>query len=137
MVGTCGGYPPIILTRIKTPAPAPSTHRQVPANCWRVPANKYQVPANSLYQELDSGTPKKKGVRGLHAFPTRHANPARPPPHVARRPYAYKWREDGRLGVRPCRTGVLAMHACPEGVQALHALRTGVHGRHACPARLT
>ncbi|PLW07453.1 hypothetical protein PCANC_26791 [Puccinia coronata f. sp. avenae] len=59
-------------------------------------------------------------------------------------PHAYKWREDGRLGVLPRRTGVLprrtgvlAMHACPEGVQALHALRTGVHGRHACPARLT
>ncbi|PLW57382.1 hypothetical protein PCANC_01759 [Puccinia coronata f. sp. avenae] len=52
-------------------------------------------------------------------------------------PHAYKWREDGRLGVRPRRTGVLAMHACLEGVQALHALRTGVHGWHACPARLT
>ncbi|PLW08551.1 hypothetical protein PCANC_26227 [Puccinia coronata f. sp. avenae] len=39
--------------------------------------------------------------------------PARPPPHAARRPHAYKWREDGRLGVRPRRTGVLAMHACP------------------------
>ncbi|PLW42175.1 hypothetical protein PCASD_05587 [Puccinia coronata f. sp. avenae] len=63
--------------------------------------------------------------------------PAGPPPHAARRPHAYKWREDGRLSVRPRRTGVLAMHACPEGVQALHALRTGVHGRHACPARLT
>ncbi|PLW06224.1 hypothetical protein PCASD_26030 [Puccinia coronata f. sp. avenae] len=63
--------------------------------------------------------------------------PARPPLHAARRPHAYKWREDSRLGVRPRRTGVLAMHACPEGVQALNALRTGVHGRHACPARLT
>ncbi|PLW35788.1 hypothetical protein PCASD_15684 [Puccinia coronata f. sp. avenae] len=39
--------------------------------------------------------------------------PARPPPHAARRPHAYKWREDSRLGVRPRRTGVLAMHACP------------------------
>ncbi|PLW41084.1 hypothetical protein PCANC_22283 [Puccinia coronata f. sp. avenae] len=68
---------------------------------------------------------------------SRRANPARPPPHAARRPHAYKWREDSRLGVRPRRTGVLAMHACPEGVQALHALRTGVQGRHACPARLT
>ncbi|PLW24675.1 hypothetical protein PCASD_07562 [Puccinia coronata f. sp. avenae] len=68
-------------------------------------------------------------------------------------PHAYKWREDGRLGVRPHRTGVLAMHAClegvglrepgrtgvpdvhacPEGVQGLQALRTGVHGQHACP----
>ncbi|PLW37830.1 hypothetical protein PCANC_21685 [Puccinia coronata f. sp. avenae] len=75
---------------------------------------------------LDSGTPKG-----------RVQTPARPPPHAARCPHAYKWREDGRLGVRPRRTGVLAMHACPEGVQALHALRTGVHGRHACPARLT
>ncbi|PLW55249.1 hypothetical protein PCANC_03227 [Puccinia coronata f. sp. avenae] len=94
---------------------------------------------------LDSGTPKgrahappnayKKGVRGLHAFPHRRANP--PSPHAAHRPHAYKWREDGRLGVRPRRTGVLAMHACLEGVQALHALRTGVHGWHACPARLT
>ncbi|PLW44657.1 hypothetical protein PCANC_12357 [Puccinia coronata f. sp. avenae] len=35
------------------------------------------------------------------------------PPHAARRPHAYKWHEDGRLGVRPRRTGVLAMHACP------------------------
>ncbi|PLW29529.1 hypothetical protein PCANC_22664 [Puccinia coronata f. sp. avenae] len=59
------------------------------------------------------------------------------PPHAARRPHAYKWREDSRLGVRPRWTGVLAMHACLEGVQALHALRTGVHGWHACPARLT
>ncbi|PLW19987.1 hypothetical protein PCANC_10174 [Puccinia coronata f. sp. avenae] len=59
------------------------------------------------------------------------------PPHATRRPIAYKWREDSQLGVRPRRTGVLAMHACPEGVQALHTLRTGVHGRHACPARLT
>ncbi|PLW27065.1 hypothetical protein PCASD_21245 [Puccinia coronata f. sp. avenae] len=63
--------------------------------------------------------------------------PARPPPHAARRPHAYKWHEDGRLGVRPRRTGMLAMHACLEGVQALHALRTGVNGWHACPARLT
>ncbi|PLW50238.1 hypothetical protein PCANC_12756 [Puccinia coronata f. sp. avenae] len=46
MAGTCGGYPPIILTRIQTPAPAPGTDRRVPANCWRVPANKYRVPAN-------------------------------------------------------------------------------------------
>ncbi|PLW25575.1 hypothetical protein PCANC_28182 [Puccinia coronata f. sp. avenae] len=75
---------------------------------------------------LDSGTPKG-----------RVQTPARPPPHAARRPHAYKWCEDGRLGVRPRRKGVLAMHACPEGVQALHALRTGVRGRHACPARLT
>ncbi|PLW27679.1 hypothetical protein PCASD_22993 [Puccinia coronata f. sp. avenae] len=52
-------------------------------------------------------------------------------------PHAYKWREDGRLGVRPRRTGVLAMHGCLEGVQALHALRTGLRGWHACPARLT
>ncbi|PLW47406.1 hypothetical protein PCANC_05875 [Puccinia coronata f. sp. avenae] len=59
------------------------------------------------------------------------------PPHAARRPHAYKWREDGQLSVRPRRTGVLAMHACLEGVQALHALQTGVHGWHACPARLT
>ncbi|PLW28506.1 hypothetical protein PCANC_25061 [Puccinia coronata f. sp. avenae] len=50
-------------------------------------------------------------------------------------PHASKWREDNRLGVRPRRTGVLAMHACLEGVQALHALQTGVHSRHACPAR--
>ncbi|PLW28251.1 hypothetical protein PCASD_17694 [Puccinia coronata f. sp. avenae] len=64
-------------------------------------------------------------------------NQACKPPHAARRPHAYKWREDGRLGVRPRQTGVLAMHACLEGVQALHALRTGVHGWHACPARLT
>ncbi|PLW04836.1 hypothetical protein PCASD_26060 [Puccinia coronata f. sp. avenae] len=77
-------------------------------------------------QGLDSGTPKG-----------RVQTPARPPPHAARRPHAYKWREDGRLGVRPRRTGVLAMHACLEGVQALHALQTGVHGWHACPARLT
>ncbi|PLW18687.1 hypothetical protein PCANC_12550 [Puccinia coronata f. sp. avenae] len=60
-------------------------------------------------------TPSQPGVQ----------TPARPPPHPARRPHAYKWREDGRLGVRPRRTGVLAMHACLEGVQALHALRTG------------
>ncbi|PLW07414.1 hypothetical protein PCASD_24868 [Puccinia coronata f. sp. avenae] len=72
-------------------------------------------------------TPSQPGVQ----------TPTRPPPHATRRPHAYKWCEDGRLGVRPRRTGVLAMHACPEGVQALHALRTGVHGRHACPARLT
>ncbi|PLW38050.1 hypothetical protein PCANC_14557 [Puccinia coronata f. sp. avenae] len=52
-------------------------------------------------------------------------------------PHAYKWREDGRLSVRPRRTGVLAMHGCLEGVQALHALRTGLRGWHACPARLT
>ncbi|PLW27469.1 hypothetical protein PCASD_19520 [Puccinia coronata f. sp. avenae] len=68
-------------------------------------------------------TPSQPGVQ----------TPARPPPHAARRLHAYKWREDGRLGVRPRRTGVLAMHACLEGVQALHALRTGVHGWHACP----
>ncbi|PLW14840.1 hypothetical protein PCANC_18172 [Puccinia coronata f. sp. avenae] len=75
----------------------------------------------------DTGAQTVKGVQ----------TPARPPPHAACRPHAYKWREDGQLGVRPRRTGVLAMHACLEGVQALHALRTGVHGWHACPARLT
>ncbi|PLW34694.1 hypothetical protein PCANC_12251 [Puccinia coronata f. sp. avenae] len=26
LAGTCGGYPPIFLTRIQTPAPAPGTH---------------------------------------------------------------------------------------------------------------
>ncbi|PLW45772.1 hypothetical protein PCASD_04757 [Puccinia coronata f. sp. avenae] len=72
-------------------------------------------------------TPKKR-----RAGAARLPNQAFKPPHPARRPHAYKWREDGRLGVRPRRTGVLAMHACPEGVQALHALRTGVYGRHAC-----
>ncbi|PLW35609.1 hypothetical protein PCANC_19063 [Puccinia coronata f. sp. avenae] len=82
-------------------------------------------------------TPTKKACGGCTPSHTGVQTPARPPPHAARRPHAYKWREDGRLGVRPRRTGVLAMHACPEGVQALHALRTGVHGRHACPARLT
>ncbi|PLW19672.1 hypothetical protein PCANC_08940 [Puccinia coronata f. sp. avenae] len=75
---------------------------------------------------LDSGTPEG-----------RVQTPARPPPHAARRLHAYKWREDGRLGVRPRRTGVLAMHGCLEGVQALHALWTGVNGWHACLARLT
>ncbi|PLW26614.1 hypothetical protein PCASD_25541 [Puccinia coronata f. sp. avenae] len=79
--------------------------------------NNFQI----MLTGLDSGRPKGR-------VPT----PARPPLHAARRPHAYKWREDGRLGVRPRRTGVLAMHACPEGVQALHALWTGVHGRHAC-----
>ncbi|PLW33353.1 hypothetical protein PCANC_23096 [Puccinia coronata f. sp. avenae] len=79
----------------------------------------------------------KKRRAGLHASQPGVQTPARPPPHAARRPHAYKWREDGRLGVWPRRTGVLAMHACLEGVQALHALRTGVHGWHACPARLT
>ncbi|PLW16203.1 hypothetical protein PCASD_18057 [Puccinia coronata f. sp. avenae] len=82
-------------------------------------------------------TPKKRACGGCTPSQPGVQTPARPSPHVARRPYAYKWREDGQLGVRPRRTGVLAMHACPEGVQALHALRTGVHGRHACPARLT
>ena len=35
-----GGYPPVLLPRIQTPAPAPApgTHRRVPANCWWVPA---------------------------------------------------------------------------------------------------
>ncbi|PLW25658.1 hypothetical protein PCANC_24247 [Puccinia coronata f. sp. avenae] len=75
--------------------------------------------------------PKKKACGGCTPSHTGVQTPARPPPH------AYKWCEDGRLGVRPRRTGVLAMHTCLEGVQALHALRTGVHGRHACPARLT
>ncbi|PLW09723.1 hypothetical protein PCANC_26713 [Puccinia coronata f. sp. avenae] len=80
----------------------------------------------------------KKRRAGAARLPTQACKPpARPPPHAARRPHAYKWREDGRLGVRPRRTGVLAMHACLEGVQALHALRTGVHGWHACLARLT
>ncbi|PLW34963.1 hypothetical protein PCASD_14236 [Puccinia coronata f. sp. avenae] len=82
-------------------------------------------------------TPKKKACGGCTPSQPGVQTPARPPPHAARRPHAYKWREDGRLGVRPRRTGVLAMHACLEGVQALHALRTGVHGWHACPARLT
>ncbi|PLW43314.1 hypothetical protein PCASD_06153 [Puccinia coronata f. sp. avenae] len=82
-------------------------------------------------------TPKKKACGGCTPSHTGVQTPARPPPHAARRPHAYKWREDGRLGVRPRRTGVLAMHACLEGVQALHTLRTGVHGWHACPARLT
>ncbi|PLW37116.1 hypothetical protein PCASD_13937 [Puccinia coronata f. sp. avenae] len=82
-------------------------------------------------------TPKKKACRGCTPSQPGVQIPARPPPHAARRPHAYKWRENGRLGVRPRRTGVLAMHACLEGVQALHALRTGVHGWHACPARLT
>ncbi|PLW44664.1 hypothetical protein PCANC_12340 [Puccinia coronata f. sp. avenae] len=81
--------------------------------------------------------PKKKACGGCTPSQPGMQTPARPPPHAARCPHAYKWREDGRLGVRPCRTGVLAMHACLEGVQALHALRTGVHGWHACPARLT
>ncbi|PLW48227.1 hypothetical protein PCASD_03285 [Puccinia coronata f. sp. avenae] len=54
------------------------------------------------------GSHKPLKSRGLRV-PT----PAHPPPHAARRPHAYKWREDGRLGVRPRRTGVLAMHACP------------------------
>ncbi|PLW56549.1 hypothetical protein PCANC_01488 [Puccinia coronata f. sp. avenae] len=82
-------------------------------------------------------TPKKKACGGCTPSQPGVQTPARPPPHAARRPHAYKWREDGRLSVRPHRTGVLAMHACLEGVQALHALRTGVHGWHACPARLT
>ncbi|PLW28075.1 hypothetical protein PCASD_22609 [Puccinia coronata f. sp. avenae] len=82
-------------------------------------------------------TPKKKACGGCTPSQPGVQTPARPPPHAARRPHAYKWREDSQLGVRPRQTGVLAMHACPEGVQALHALRTGVHGRHACPARLT
>ncbi|PLW11564.1 hypothetical protein PCASD_22026 [Puccinia coronata f. sp. avenae] len=90
---------------------------------------------------LDSGTPperlKKKACGGCTPSQPGVQTPARPPPHAARCPHAYKWLEDGRLGVRPRRTGVLAMHACLEGVQALHALRTGVHGWHACPARLT
>ncbi|PLW57144.1 hypothetical protein PCANC_01883 [Puccinia coronata f. sp. avenae] len=81
--------------------------------------------------------PKKKACGGCTPSQPGVQTPARPPPHAARGPHAYKWREDGRLGVRPRRTGVLAMHACLEGVQALHALRTGVHGWHACPARLT
>ncbi|PLW22203.1 hypothetical protein PCASD_18934 [Puccinia coronata f. sp. avenae] len=77
-------------------------------------------------------TPKKRHA-GAASLPTQACKP----PHAARLPHAYKWREDSQLGVRPRRTGVLAMHACLEGVQALHALRTGVHGWHACPARLT
>ncbi|PLW06778.1 hypothetical protein PCANC_28825 [Puccinia coronata f. sp. avenae] len=79
-----------------------------------------------------SQTPKKRRAGAAHL-----PNQACKPPHAARHPHAYKWREDGRLGMRPRWTGVLAMHACPEGVQALHNLRTGVHGRHACPTRLT
>ncbi|PLW53830.1 hypothetical protein PCANC_03584 [Puccinia coronata f. sp. avenae] len=90
---------------------------------------------------LDSGTPpqtpKKKVWGGCTPSQPAVQTPARPPPHAACRPHAYKWREDGRLGVRPRRTGVLAMHACLEGVQALHALWTGMHGWHACLARLT
>ncbi|PLW34274.1 hypothetical protein PCANC_17674 [Puccinia coronata f. sp. avenae] len=82
-------------------------------------------------------TPKKKACGGCTPSHTGVQTPARPPPHAARCLHAYKWREDGRLGMRPRRTGVLAMHACLEGVQALHALWTGVHGWHACPARLT
>ncbi|PLW17781.1 hypothetical protein PCASD_22101, partial [Puccinia coronata f. sp. avenae] len=39
-----------------TPAPAPGTHRQVPANCWRVPANKYRVPANGYPRPSLVGT---------------------------------------------------------------------------------
>ncbi|PLW30129.1 hypothetical protein PCANC_21087 [Puccinia coronata f. sp. avenae] len=58
-------------------------------------------------------TPKKKACGGCTPFFLGVQTPARPPPHAARRPHAYKWREDGRLGVRPRRTGVLAMHACP------------------------
>ncbi|PLW05906.1 hypothetical protein PCASD_24952 [Puccinia coronata f. sp. avenae] len=41
------------------------------------------------------------------------ANPRTPSPACRTPSHAYKWREDGRLGVRPRRTGVLAMHACP------------------------
>ncbi|PLW45243.1 hypothetical protein PCASD_04017 [Puccinia coronata f. sp. avenae] len=82
-------------------------------------------------------TPKKKACGGCTPSQPGVQTPARPPPHAARRPHAYEWREDGRLGVPLRRTGVLAMHACPEGMQALHALRTGVYGRHVCPARLT
>ncbi|PLW30251.1 hypothetical protein PCASD_19780 [Puccinia coronata f. sp. avenae] len=69
-------------------------------------------------------TPKKKACGGCTPSHTGVQTPARPPPHAARRPHAYKWREDGWLGVPLRRTGVLAMHACLEGVQALHALRT-------------
>ncbi|PLW35032.1 hypothetical protein PCANC_17629 [Puccinia coronata f. sp. avenae] len=87
---------------------------------------------------------KKKACGGCTPSQPGVQTPARPPPHAACRPHAYKWREDSRLGVRPRRTGVLAMHACPEGVQGLnacpegvqglHALQKGVHGQHACPA---
>ena len=86
---------------------------------------------------LIAARPPPKRLKKRRAGAARLPNQACKPPHAARRPHAYEWREDGRLGVRPRRTGVLAMHACPEGVQALHALRTGVYGRHACPARLT
>ncbi|PLW08818.1 hypothetical protein PCANC_25973 [Puccinia coronata f. sp. avenae] len=78
-------------------------------------------------------TPKKRRA-GAARLPTQAC---KPPHALPRMPHAYKWREDSRLGVRPRRTGVLAMHSCLEGVQALHTLRTGVHGWHACPARLT
>jgi hypothetical protein len=62
-------------------------------------------------------TPKKKACGGCTPAQPGVQTPARLPPHAARRLHAYKWREDGRLGVRP--------------------RRTGVHGWHACPARLT
>ncbi|PLW39598.1 hypothetical protein PCASD_08762 [Puccinia coronata f. sp. avenae] len=53
------------------------------------------------------------GIKFRQLNPLGVQTPARPPPHAARRPHTYKWREDGRLGVQPRRKGVLAMHACP------------------------
>jgi hypothetical protein len=100
---------------------------------------RHRPKLTSLYCEavvlmgLDSGMPKGHAHAPPKRLKKRRAGAARlpiqacKPPHAARRPHAYKWREDGRLGVWPRRTGV----------QALHALRTGVHGQHACPARLT
>ncbi|PLW53802.1 hypothetical protein PCANC_03577 [Puccinia coronata f. sp. avenae] len=108
-----------------------------PPGLQNVERNRGLIVARPKGVRTPPQTPKKKACGGCTPSHTGVQTPARPPPHAARRLHAYKWREDGLLGVRPRRTGVLAMHACLEGVQALHALRTGVHGRHACPARLT
>ncbi|PLW53662.1 hypothetical protein PCANC_04272 [Puccinia coronata f. sp. avenae] len=116
---------------------------------WLSTANKLKQIEDNLTKRFDKSIAKINQLlwnqvereaksHDLRAGAARLPNQACKPPHaLPRMPHAYKWREDGRLGVRPRRTGMLAMHACLEGVQALHALRTGVQGWHACLARLT
>ncbi|PLW45212.1 hypothetical protein PCASD_04005 [Puccinia coronata f. sp. avenae] len=116
-----------------------SAHQESPEYsapaCWgsagkrfcRVPVGSQKVPTDGCWVPDDIFTaaqtcPKTRQVTGTRQAAPAHFDPGYIHPGVqtpacrtpsARCPHAYKWREDGRLGVRPRRTGVLAMHACP------------------------